>query len=946
MVEVAEVTAKTVDKNNEMTHLHEKAEKVSLLLPLGDDLDDSAKVNAESGRVDRVEDESEKCSLTRTAKEMGCVAVDDYEDSENIDKSTETASSTSDEEVDEKRKTETTCVTKTNSIDNDIEEGFEVIPESHLFSSPSRFAACSKSCRRFWLVVGGLAVLAIILVAVRKSQQKSNKQKKRFLPPPWDPPVLSTRKCDPQGTFCYVVAADLPDCLCNATPSSLLVPISAHDPTSTFMPSQTTLVPLLNKNISRPIPTNAWWSDLLISKAPSVWTHPYRVRLDPDTSSLMLSYPAQHRVESGMPNANGGLDYFFHSHTPDWKVLLPTGGHANWTESLIEVTDWNDLGVSTRILGNTSDSHIQMPLVRGMAFLTLQFSQFTPVLQPERKFVKLHGATSSESIEFGEDALPIQSLRPDRKWIMELENNEIWILYSDREISWQLDPTSGVLKSAYTTYPTTTLRFARLPNGSINEYFYDRFQNCIVTGGTLHVPEGSTKYAFEWTTDGEDCQTSGLLHFALPHHLDQFHEDDQTLIPIEGLVLSSTTYGMMQAYESWNLWSFYLDQNEVDSSASLDFLPMQMPDEKLLDSVNWTSVLEREILEEPWDGVPKDGSYYFNGKAIQKYATLCLLARQRETMSTLVNLNLLELCISKLDVVFRDFIQNTWTFPLVYDGTYGGIVSSRGLVENNTLSDFGNSVYNDHHYHWGYWIVASAIFRELVGPSNAIVDRLARTVECLIRDVATPNHDDPWFPRFRQFDWYLGHSLSRGLVASADGKDQESTSEEMNFHYGMFLWGRVSKNPALEQLGTTLLKANARSIQSYYLFSRNNTVHPPAVTNNRVAGVIFENKLDYSTWFCGLPECIHGIHMIPVIPAYPMFRSQSFIQDEWEDVLSNIAVFQDDPDSSWLSLLYINFAHVNATLAMETLPTLPNFDTGLSRSWALYYSAVQAALEF
>lgn len=947
MEEDAKPAAKTNDDKKEMTLFEKQAEEVSLLLPLGGDQDGNSKDEANISRIDLDEGVSTKASSAKMKKEMNCVEIDDCEDSENVDKSTDTASTTSGEEADEKPGAEESA-TKKESTDNDIEEGFEVTLESFLFPSTPRFA-CSKGCRLFWLALGGLTVVSIILVAVRKSKEKS-KQEKRLLPPPWNPPALPSRKCDPQSVFCSVISAGISDCLCDATSSSLLMPISTHDPTSTFMPSQTALVPLLkqlNNNLSRPFPTNEWWSDLLISTAPSVWTHPYRVRLDPVTSSIMLSHPAQHRVENGMPNANGGLNFFFHAHTPDWKILLPTMGQENQKETSIQVTDWNDLGVTIRIPGNTSDSYIKMPLVRGMAFLTLQFSNYAPVLQSERKFVKINGATSGESVEFDEVDMPLQNLRPDRKWIMELENSEIWILYSDREISWQLDPSSGVVRSSSSSYTTTTLRFAKLPTGSINEYFYDKFQNCIVTGGTLHVPEGSATYAFEWTADGADCQTNGLLHFALPHHRDQLHKADETLLPIEGLVLSSTTYGMMQAYESWNLWSFNLDQDQEDSSAGLDFLPPEVPGGKLLDSVNWTAVLEEEITEEPWNEVLKDGSYYFNGKAIQKYATLCLLARQRETISDSAAPynNLLELCISKLDLVFQDFIQNTWIYPLVYDEIYGGIVSSRGLLENNTLSDFGNSVYNDHHYHWGYWIVASAIFRELVGPNYGDMERLAHTVESLIRDVATPNHDDPWFPRFRQFDWYLGHSLSRGLVASADGKDQESTSEEMNFHYGMFLWGRVSGNSALEQLGKTLLKANARSIQSYYLFSRNNTVHPPAVTNNRVAGVIFENKLDYSTWFCGLPECIHGIHMLPVTPAYPMFRSRRFIRDEWEDVLSNIPVFQDDPNSSWLSLLYVNLAHVNATIAMETLPILPNLDAGLSRSWALYYSAVQAAAE-
>jgi endo-1,3(4)-beta-glucanase len=46
-----------------------------------------------------------------------------------------------------------------------------------------------------------------------------------------------------------------------------------------------------------------------------------------------------------------------------------------------------------------------------------------------------------------------------------------------------------------------------------------------------------------------------------------------------------------------------------------------------------------------------------------------------------------------------------------YDTTWKGVVAERGLYGNG-LEDFGNSYYNDHHYHWGYFIqVSDVLFR-------------------------------------------------------------------------------------------------------------------------------------------------------------------------------------------------------------------------------------------
>ncbi|CAN0530370.1 unnamed protein product, partial [Scytosiphon promiscuus] len=32
--------------------------------------------------------------------------------------------------------------------------------------------------------------------------------------------------------------------------------------------------------------------------------------------------------------------------------------------------------------------------------------------------------------------------------------------------------------------------------------------------------------------------------------------------------------------------------------------------------------------------------------------------------------------------------------------------------------------------------------------------------------------DDPYFPQFRSFDWFCGHSWSRGLLFAYDGKNE------------------------------------------------------------------------------------------------------------------------------------------------------------------------------
>lgn len=97
------------------------------------------------------------------------------------------------------------------------------------------------------------------------------------------------------------------------------------------------------------------------------------------------------------------------------------------------------------------------------------------------------------------------------------------------------------------------------------------------------------------------------------------------------------------------------------------------------------------------------------------------------------------------------------------------------------------------------------------------------------------------------------------MFESADGKDQESTSEEINYHYGVALWGLATNVKTTESLGRLMLAVAKRSIQTYFLMSSDNKVMPKEFIANKVTGIFFENKADYATWFGANPEFIHGI---------------------------------------------------------------------------------------
>mmetsp|Transcript_10177 Transcript_10177/g.29910 ORF Transcript_10177/g.29910 Transcript_10177/m.29910 type:complete len:159 (+) Transcript_10177:2-478(+) len=156
------------------------------------------------------------------------------------------------------------------------------------------------------------------------------------------------------------------------------------------------------------------------------------------------------------------------------------------------------------------------------------------------------------------------------------------------------------------------------------------------------------------------------------------------------------------------------------------------------------------------------------------------------------------------------------------------------------------------------------------------------------------------------------------------------------------LWGEVSNDLQLQSLGELMIKVGKRSVGQYLMMEDSNKVHPRVVPN-KVVGLFFENKVDYTTWFGSRREFIHGIQMIPVSPINEFLRTNTFVREEWLSVLQNLDLVVDadgNRENSWQSLLFANYAVIDKARAMQQL-SVATMDPGLSRAWALYFAATR-----
>lgn len=123
-------------------------------------------------------------------------------------------------------------------------------------------------------------------------------------------------------------------------------------------------------------------------------------------------------------------------------------------------------------------------------------------------------------------------------------------------------------------------------------------------------------------------------------------------------------------------------------------------------------------------------------------------------------------------------------------------------------------------------------------------------------------------------------------------------------------------------------------------------MQPANFIGNKVAGILFENKIDHTTFFGNNIEYIQGIHMIPLLPFAPLCRSNRFVDEEWKAYFSKGRI--DSIPGGWRGILIGNLAHIDAKRAFGFF-SANNFDAshldgGASRTWYMAYSAGKPAL--
>jgi endo-1,3(4)-beta-glucanase len=224
--------------------------------------------------------------------------------------------------------------------------------------------------------------------------------------------------------------------------------------------------------------------------------------------------------------------------------------------------------------------------------------------------------------------------------------------------------------------------------------------------------------------------------------------------------------------------------------------------------------LQKDLLWRlPQNYLAGAGDTYFSGKLLARLARILIIADEMGLSHTSDFNN----AVVHLREATEIWLNGSAQSVFLYDQSWRGVImcgcnyawdeeKKLGYCANKfpdcpALSDmgqnFGAGFYNDHHYHFGYHIYAAAVVSKFDANWGR---KFHERVLLLVRDIANPSNDDPYFPTWRHKDWYLGFSWASGIVTIGsnqpypNGRNQESVSEAIAAYEAVAMYGDVMSN--------------------------------------------------------------------------------------------------------------------------------------------------------
>jgi endo-1,3(4)-beta-glucanase len=300
---------------------------------------------------------------------------------------------------------------------------------------------------------------------------------------------------------------------------------------------------------------------------------------------------------------------------------------------------------------------------------------------------------------------------------------------------------------------------------------------------------------------------------------------------------------------------------------------------------------------------------YYAGKELARIATLYDIAKQLDQQDIATQLQ---------TVLKREFTARLGKAYFYYDTDLKGVAASTAA--------FGSEDFNDHHFHYGYFIYAASILGKY---DVSFVAEYKDRVNLLVADIAS-YETYPEFPIERTYDPYSAHSWAAGLSPFQDGNNQESSSEALNAYNSVALWADVIGNKTLKKSGVWMLSNETATANTAWRNVDTSASYLKKYTSP-VASLSFGGKRTYSTFFSDESNTKLAIQLIPMSPVMQTFKSDGA---GIKDKLSK----QDKPNNYNVALgdyllMYLALSDKNAAVQALDRQTDQFIDDGNSRTY-------------
>ncbi|MBN8569309.1 MAG: T9SS type A sorting domain-containing protein [Ignavibacteria bacterium] len=739
-------------------------------------------------------------------------------------------------------------------------------------------------------------------------------------------------------------------------------------------------------SLSGAFPTNAWFNQFYLygNSWPyipgpqgllgenSVFTNPYQIRLGTQLGSnypnkyayLAVNYRPFGTTQQGtaqFPKFVYDDGLYFAMGTPD--------NTANYKPAVLN--DYTEISATIKFTNTTNtNQYYYSPLVRGMPYITMIYNNVTPAVYFPSPIV--HWVNDTELLTPGQQftgtVFKLRTLNGDPG----LYRSQTWMLYSSTPITLTYNqqpyngatqdglvataPLTGYIRMAHVTYtgePQAADSTARINLLNAFSKFIPVKGNVQVNVANSSSTTATMNYAYTRYNEASFGSNDSLLMMALPHHVDMLPAGSTTQ-----LMKYQVMKGIMSEVKkkTWVMTENLPQYTWNPQQGTLTNVPL-----------NWCDSIQKYAISDSVYFLPSNQwtDVYSAGKTLAKQGrviTICDELYDRDNSRYAAMQTLAANYRTKLASNLGRWLNGNSSAnnpapnvrdSIMYDTKFKGLISSMSYdkLPSGGQDDFGSALYNDHHFHYGYYLYAAAVIARknsafLTANGNYYLNRITD----LAREIANPSRTDQHFALQRYKDWYDGNSWANGMVPYGGGKNQESTSEACNAWYGLYLLGVATGNDNMKYQGAVMLQQEIRAAQKYNHIKNTNPTYPAAYSDvYKTITNLYQGVIDSKTFFGDKNYYSNGIQIVPVTPVTEKLWGDITFCQTMYDFSPNgwkfTQCFQPgnaDPDAKrWATIGIGVQAMAYPQTALDFWPNYgyanANFDNGQSQSNALHW---------